>query len=124
MANMNPVTTDTGQESTECVDVDEADDQRQQDGKTTGDQHLAERGLGRDVDTATAVGLHARLALTEAWDLGELTPDFDDHRLRRTTDRRHRQGREDERCHRAEEQADGDGSIVDVGGSRRCPLSG
>jgi hypothetical protein len=69
-------------------------------------------GLRRDVDALRVLGLHARPALAQARDLGELAPDLDDHLLGGAADRLHRQRREGEGQHPADEQPDDD---LDVG---------
>ena len=76
------------------------------DGKEGGDDHLAERGPGYDIDTGSVIGLV--LAKEDSGFGGELAPNFTDDGTRSNADGIHRAGSEDKGKESAYEEADND----------------
>ena len=83
---------------------DQSDNDRSGDGQQARKQHLTLRTAGRNGDAARVVG--RSLAREDALDLAELAAHLLDHALRGAAHGVHRQPAEEERHHRADEDAD------------------
>ena len=83
----------------------EADDRGSENRDQAGQDHFSKGGTGGEVNACGCIGTDAFLAFQEAWNLAELTADFDDDLGSGVTDRLHRgsaddtgQNGADERC--------------------------
>ena len=83
---------------------DEADNHRHDDGQQAREEHLTLRPARRDGHAARIVG--RTLAREDSLDLAELAPHLLHHALGRAAHGVHRQAAEEERHHRADEDAD------------------
>ena len=84
----------------------EEDDDRRQHRQQRGDDHLADRGLGDEIDGARIIG--ANRAIHDARIVAELAAHFLDHRAAGAADRGHAHRPEQIGQQRAEQQADDD----------------
>ena len=99
---------------------DDPDGDRRDDRDETRGDHLAQRGLGRDVDDAGVV--RALGVVHDPGHLAELAADLDDDRLGRRADRADRERAEEVDEHRREQRRDEDvdvGQVDRVRGARR-----